>query len=40
METDLIVIGNSAKSLMLRRIFGETALNTIQHSDVSLFLSQ
>jgi nucleotide-binding universal stress UspA family protein len=37
---DLIVIGNSAKSLTLRRIFGETALNTIHNSDRPLFLAQ
>ncbi len=37
---DLIVVGNSAKSLMLRRIFGETALQVIQHADRPLFLAQ
>lgn len=37
---DLIVIGNSAKSLTLRRIFGETALNAIHHSDRPLYMAQ
>jgi nucleotide-binding universal stress UspA family protein len=37
---DMIVIGNSAKSLILRRIFGETALNAIHNSDRPLFLAQ
>ncbi|MBM4003667.1 MAG: universal stress protein [Planctomycetes bacterium] len=37
---DLIVIGNSAKNLLLRQIFGETALHVIRHSDRPLFLAQ
>lgn len=37
---DLIVVGNSAKSLLLRRIFGETALHAIQNADRPLFLAQ
>ncbi len=37
---DLIVMGNSAKNLLLRRIFGETALHVIQQADRPLFLSQ
>ncbi len=37
---DLIVMGNSAKNLLLRRIFGETALHVIQNADRPLFLSQ
>lgn len=37
---DLIVVGNSAKSLMLRRLFGETAINAIHNADRSLFLAQ
>lgn len=37
---DLTVVGNSAKNLLVRRIFGETALNTIQHSCRPLFLAQ
>lgn len=37
---DLTVIGNSAKNLLLRRIFGETALHAIRNADRPLFLSQ
>lgn len=37
---DLTVVGNSAKSLLLRRIFGETALHAIQHANRPLFLAQ
>ncbi len=37
---DLIVIGNSAKRLFLRKIFGEVALKVIRESDRTLFLSQ
>lgn len=37
---DLIVVGNSAKSLLLRRIFGETALQVVRHATRPLFLSQ
>jgi nucleotide-binding universal stress UspA family protein len=36
----LIVVGNSAKNLLLRRIFGETALHAIQNADRPLFLAQ
>ena len=39
-EADLIVVGNSAKNLLLRRIFGETVLHAIQNSDRPLFLAQ
>lgn len=37
---DLVVLGNSAKSLLLRRLFGETALKAIKEAEVPLFLSQ
>jgi nucleotide-binding universal stress UspA family protein len=37
---DLIVAGNSAKTLLLRRVLGETALNLITTSDRPLFLAQ
>lgn len=37
---DLIVLGNSSKSMLLRRILGETALHVMQHSTVPLFLAQ
>ncbi len=39
-NADLIVLGNSARSMIMRRVFGETALNTIRHSMLPLFLSQ
>ena len=37
---DLMVVGNSAKNLLLRRIFGETALHAIQNANRPLFLAQ
>jgi nucleotide-binding universal stress UspA family protein len=37
---DLIVAGNSARNLLLRRTFGETALNLITQADRPLFLAQ
>ena len=37
---DLTVVGNSAQNLLLRRIFGETALHIIRNTDKPLFLSQ
>lgn len=37
---DLTVVGNSAKNLLLRRIFGETALHVIQNANRPLFLAQ
>jgi nucleotide-binding universal stress UspA family protein len=37
---DAIVIGNSARNLLLRRVFGETALHVMQHAECPLFLSQ
>jgi nucleotide-binding universal stress UspA family protein len=37
---DLTVVGNSAQNLILRRIFGETALNVIRNADQPLFLAQ
>lgn len=39
-NADLIVLGNSAKNLLLRRVFGETALKAIHDSELPLFLSQ
>ena len=39
-HADLIVVGNSAKSLLRRRVFGETALKAIRESNIPLFLSQ
>ncbi len=37
---DLLVVGNSAKNLLLRRVIGETALHVIRHADQPLFLAQ
>jgi nucleotide-binding universal stress UspA family protein len=37
---DLIVAGNSAKNLLLRRLFGETALKLLRDSPLPLYLSQ
>ena len=39
-NADLIVLGNSARNLLMRRIFGATALHVIQHTDRPLFLCQ
>ncbi len=39
-DADLTVVGNSAQNLLLRRIFGETALHVIRNTDKPLFLSQ
>jgi len=40
LEVDLIVMGNSAKSLLRKQVFGETALHTISNATVPLFLAQ
>ena len=40
MTTDMIVLGNSVRGYLMRKIFGETALHVIQHADRLLFLSQ
>ena len=37
---DLIVAGNSAKNLLMRRLFGETALMLLRESPLPLYLSQ
>ena len=39
-KADLIVAGNSAKNLLLRRIFGETALRLLRESQLPLYLAQ
>lgn len=39
-NADLTVIGNSAKNIILRRIFGETALHAIRNATRPLFLAQ
>lgn len=37
---DLIVMGNSHRTLLARKMLGDTVLETIRHSDVPLFLAQ
>ena len=39
-EADLLVMGNSAKRLLLRRVFGETALHVVANSDRPLYMCQ
>lgn len=39
-NADLIVAGNSAKSLLRRKLFGETALTLFREADRTLFLGQ
>ena len=39
-QADLIVMGNSARNLLMRRILGETALHIIRNADRPLFLCQ
>jgi len=39
-NADLLVLGNSARNLLLRRVLGETALRVMQTSSLPLFLSQ
>jgi nucleotide-binding universal stress UspA family protein len=39
-DADLIVLGNSARNFLLKRIFGETALYVVAHADRPLFLCQ
>lgn len=37
---DLVVMGNSAKSLLRKQVFGETSLFTIRNATMPLFLAQ
>lgn len=39
-QADLLVLGNSAKSLLLRKILGETALHVMRNANRPLFLAQ
>jgi len=39
-NADLIVAGNSVKNLLLRRVFGETALRLLRESPLPLYLAQ
>jgi len=38
-DADLIVLGNSARSYLMRKIFGETAIHVMENADRCLFLS-
>jgi nucleotide-binding universal stress UspA family protein len=39
-QADLVVAGNSARNLLLRRVFGETALRLLRESRLPLYLAQ
>ncbi|HWR73032.1 MAG TPA: universal stress protein [Nitrospirota bacterium] len=39
-QADMIVLGNSAGHLLMKRVLGETALHIIRNADRSLFLCQ
>ncbi len=39
-NADLLVLGNSSRNLLLRRVLGETALRVMQSSSLPLFMSQ
>ena len=39
-NADVIILGNSAKHLWLRRLFGDFAMHVIKSASIPLFLSQ
>jgi nucleotide-binding universal stress UspA family protein len=39
-DLDIVVLGNSIRSLLMRHLLGDTVLNTIQSADRPLFLAQ
>jgi nucleotide-binding universal stress UspA family protein len=39
-QADMIVLGNSARNLLIKRLLGETALHIIRNADRPLFLCQ
>jgi nucleotide-binding universal stress UspA family protein len=39
-QADMIVLGNSARNLLVKRVLGETALHIIRNADRPLFLCQ
>lgn len=39
-QADMIVLGNSARNLLVKRVIGETALHIIRNADRPLFLCQ
>lgn len=39
-QADMIVMGNSARSVLLRHVLGDTLQDVLQHADIPLFLAQ
>ena len=39
-QADMIVMGNSARSVLLRKVLGDTLLETLRDTQISLFLAQ
>jgi len=39
-KADMIVMGNSGRSVMLRKVLGDTLLATLRHTEIPLFLAQ
>jgi len=39
-QADMIVMGNSARSVLLRQVLGDTLQDVLQHADIPLFLAQ
>ena len=39
-NTDMIVLGNSVRSVLLRKVIGDTTLHIIRNAEIPLFLSQ
>ena len=40
LDADMIVMGNSIRSIWMRKVLGDTVLNTLTRADRPLFLSQ
>lgn len=39
-KADMIVLGNSVRSVLLRKVIGDTTLHVIRNAEIPLFLSQ
>ena len=39
-QADLIIMGNSVRSVLMRNILGDTVLATLRHTPIPLFLAQ
>lgn len=39
-QADMIVMGNSARSVLVRNILGDTLLSTLRETKIPLFLAQ